>query len=146
MREQQIVGIFPGLAGSPHFKITSPQTPTYNCIAYAAHDFRRWWWPDAPGVFYWPLGAPRVPTLMAFQSAFERLGFRLTGFDEAPEQGTEKVAIFARDTAPTHAARQLPNGLWASKLGRLEDVAHELRGIEGADYGQVAFIMSRTLR
>jgi hypothetical protein len=140
-----ILAAFPGLVDSRHFKVTSPRTPTYNCIAYAAGDFRRWWWPDPLGVFFWPQGAPRLCTLMAFQKAFELVGYNLTG-DRSLEAGYERIAIFAQEATPTHAARQLPNGLWASKLGRLEDISHELDGVEGGDYGRVVFFMRRKLR
>ena len=35
-------------------------------------------------------------------------------------------------------ARQLDSGKWASKLGKLEDIEHDLTGVEGKVYGKVA--------
>jgi hypothetical protein len=45
--------------------------------------------------------------------------------------------------SPTHAARQLDNGRWTSKLGELEDIEHSLRDLEGAAYGTVVQVMKR---
>lgn len=28
------------------YKITSPDTIDYNCVAWAAEDQEKWWWPD----------------------------------------------------------------------------------------------------
>ena len=49
------------------------------------------------------------------------------------EVGFEKVAIYAQaDGAPTHAARQLPDGTWTSKLGQEVDIGHtDLQGVSG---------------
>jgi hypothetical protein len=43
------------------YVITSEETPTYNCVAFAAGDVTRWWEPlpvPLPG-YHWPLGAIR---------------------------------------------------------------------------------------
>ena len=65
------------------------------------------------------------------------------------EPGYEKVAIYAMDGEPTHAARQLQNGWWTSKLGKYEDIDHdsleELQGYGFGDYGRVAVFMARPL-
>jgi len=37
--------LFPGLRGAP-YQVTSPVTIRYNCIAWAAGDSARWWWPE----------------------------------------------------------------------------------------------------
>ena len=125
--------------------ITSPRTPTYNCIAYAAGDHTRWWWPDSIGLFYWPPIVQRVEKLPAFQQAFEALGYELApGFDLEPN--FERVAIFCREGKPTHAAKQLPTGLWSSKLGQLEDISHDFSGLNGDSYGTAAIAMKRRRR
>ncbi len=46
---------------------------------------------------------------------------------------------------PEHAARQLANGRWTSKLGRAEDIEHQLHDLEGEVYGTVALLMKRLL-
>jgi hypothetical protein len=64
------------------------------------------------------------------------------------ERGYEKVAIFVDpNNEPTHAARQLPNGMWTSKLGVWKDVEHaKLASIEGGDYGKVVKYLRRERR
>jgi hypothetical protein len=115
MARQRIFASFPRLDPADFFE-TSPRTSRYNCIAYAAGDEHRWWWPDPDGIYYWPHGVQRSEHLAAFQRAFETLGYTLAS-DGSVEPGYEKVAIFALGTKPTHAAKQLPNGRWSSKLG-----------------------------
>ena len=44
-----IEAAFPALVGTGYF-VTSPATPEYNCIAWAAGETDRWWWPDPMGV------------------------------------------------------------------------------------------------
>jgi hypothetical protein len=59
------------------------------------------------------------------------------------ETGLEKVAIFAKGETALHVARQLPSGKWTSKIGRWEDIEHDLLALEGERYGEVAQIMQR---
>jgi hypothetical protein len=61
------------------------------------------------------------------------------------ESGFEKIALFASDGVPKHAARQLESGRWTSKLGTREDIEHALHDLEGAIYGSVALVMKRPL-
>ncbi|MCI0685152.1 MAG: hypothetical protein L0Y71_23895 [Gemmataceae bacterium] len=133
--------IFPGLAGSSH-QVTSLATDLYNCIAWAAGDVSRWWWPDLFRQRYWPANARREETLIAFQEAFGSVGFGVC-VNENLETGFEKIALFADDHGPQHAARQLPNGRWTSKLGEREDIEHDLHALEGVEYGKVVMLMSR---
>ncbi len=46
---------------------------------------------------------------------------------------------------PTHAARQLASGRWTSKLGKAEDIEHDLHDLEGDLYGIVVLLMKRPL-
>ena len=135
--------LFPRLQRSA-FEITSPAQPDYNCIAWAAGEDTRWWEPDAFGLYYWPEDIPRQYTLEAYSSAFRRLGFEVCG-EHALEKGWEKVAIFAgEDGVPTHAARQLPDGTWTSKLGKLEDISHpEVEHVAGTAYGKPVRFLRR---
>ncbi|NET26084.1 hypothetical protein [Okeania sp. SIO1I7] len=50
-----------------------------------------------------------------------------------------------RKYRPTHAVRQLANGKWASKLGWLEDIEHELDALNGDRYGVVGQILKRSI-
>jgi hypothetical protein len=132
---------FPNLPATG-YAVTSPPTSDYNCIAWAAGVTDDWWWPDPMGVSFWPPGARREETVAAFVEAFQTLGY-VACPDDRLEAGFEKVALYARGGAPKHAARQLPNGKWTSKLGELEDVEHTLDGIAGAWYGSVVQVMKR---
>jgi hypothetical protein len=110
--------------------------------AGATHD---WWWPVGHGGIYWPEGVPRLVTLEAFREAFATLGYAVCA-DEQPELGFEKIALFANDQGvPKHAARQLRDGRWTSKLGKMEDIAHALHDLTGMVYGSVVLFMKRPL-
>lgn len=143
MLSRDLERLFPLLAGAS-YEITSPAQPDYNCIAWAAGDDSRWWWPDEFYQYYWPDIAPRRPTLDAFVQAFLTLGFEVCD-DPGLESGWEKVAIYAKDDgSPTHAARQLANGTWTSKLGNLEDINHPgLDHVSGRDYGRPVLFLRR---
>lgn len=133
---------FPRLAKRKRL-ITSPATKTYNCIAWAAGDTSRWWWPDQYNVGFWPVGVRREETEEAFMVAYRTLGYRECESQD-PEPDIEKVAIYSSAGVPTHAARQLPDGLWTSKLGDREDIRHTLEELEGHRYGRVSRILCRT--
>src|SRR5205823_3917683 len=110
------------------------ETPAYNCIAWAVGRTDRPWWPAAGGDAYWPDGIPNEETVEAFVLAFATLGFEPCDRGD-PEPGYEKIALYARDGKPTHAARQLPDGKWTSKLGKESVVTHNTpRGVEGPVY------------
>ena len=134
---------FPNLASAEYQK-KSVETPEYNCIAWAAGDSSRWWWPSP--FSYWPAEAPQEVTLPGYRAVFELMGYQECATD-VPELGFEKVAIYVdTDGSPSHAARQLENGSWTSKLGSWEDIEHPtLHALEGfgVAYGTVALILRR---
>ena len=135
--------VFPRLA-TGDFQVTSPKDPLYNCIAWAAGETGKWWWRGPnPEEEYWPASAPREITLSAFQNALASIGYLVCQGEEL-EPGQEKIALFANAQGqPTHAARQLPNGRWTSKLGKLEDIEHDLHDLEGQVYGSIISILKR---
>lgn len=136
-----VEGDFPNLLTDNHI-VTSQRDSAYNCIAWAAGDLSKWWWPDALNSYYWPPGATRKESVEAFIEAFEKLGYRVCSSGSL-EADVEKIAIFAIMGKPTHAARQLRSGKWTSKLGREEDISHRLRALEGPLYGEATIFMSR---
>jgi hypothetical protein len=142
-RDRDLERRFPRLREA-RYVITSPAEVEYNCVAWAAGDDSRCWWPDRLGQYYWPEGAHRQGTLEAFTEAFGTLGFEKCP-DSSLEQGWEKVAIYAKaDGAPTHAARQLPDGTWTSKLGQLQDIQHPtLELVSCEDYGTPVLTLRR---
>jgi hypothetical protein len=129
---------FPNLNESNH-NIASEATPEYNCFSWAAGDTSRRWEPDSMNLYYWPPGVPREMTLDAFIRAYGAIGYEPCDTLEA-EAGCERIVLYADSyETPTHAARQLPNGNWTSKLGDLEDIEHfELTCLEGPTYGKVS--------
>ncbi len=128
------------------YVVTSEITCEYNCIAWAAGDDTRLWWPSPDeGSAYWPPGAPRVLSLEAFVAAYGTLGYAVCE-DEQYEVGFEKIALFAdASREPTHAARQLDAASWTSKVGSLQDIRHPLRALEGEAYGRVVLWMKRAI-
>jgi hypothetical protein len=77
--------------------------------------------------------------------------FELRGYAVCPdssfEQGFEKLAIYQEDDSSfTHIARQLPNGLWLSKLGPYEDVQHKTpEALTDDDYGFPSIYLRRRM-
>jgi len=66
--------------------------------------------------------------------------------DAALEPGFLKVALYGFGFTYTHAARQLPNGKWTSKLGKGEDIEHDNPDdVAGGLYGEVFEIMKRAV-
>lgn len=147
-------GAFPDLTRDL-YRVTSDETEDYNCIAYAAGDMTRWWWPDPFGDYFWPASASRAETLECFVEMYQTFGYQKCDHGEA-EPGFEKVAIYIDPFGtsytpigmPTHAARQLDSGIWTSKLGGWEDIEHltlECLGGKGA-YGRPSqFLKRRTV-
>lgn len=95
---------------------------------------------------YWPQGLPYVETLDNFVQAFQTIGYEVCDNAEL-EHGYEKVAIYvASDGRPKHMARQLPSGMWTSKLGDLWDIMHDnLQGVECDDYGKAIQFLKRRI-
>jgi len=124
------------------FEQTSPDDPIYNCIAWAAGDTTNWWW---PGISYWPPGVPEQETLAAFIAAYGGIGYEPCA-DAALEFAFERVVIYSLAGVPTHAARQLDDGAWTSKLGEFWDIKHTTPGgVEGPVYGQASQYLRRRL-
>ena len=138
-----VENLFPHLKNSG-FEITSPATPYYNCIAWAAEDTSAWWWPDAMNQCFWPSNVPREESKDAFVKAFETLRYKVCD-DSSYEEGYEKIAIYLANGEPQHAARQLDSGKWTSKLGRDHDIEHgDLKGVSGKIYGKDLVVMKRS--
>jgi hypothetical protein len=135
-----IESLFPALAGAG-YRITSPATPDYNCIAWAAEDSENWWLPDPFGDYFWPPQAVREESTEAFAAAYYSVGYEPC-LDAEVEMGFEKIAIYINtNRVPLHAARQQPSGVWTSKL---EDIEHNtLEALQGELYGRVGLILRR---
>ena len=132
---------FPNLTAENH-RSTSPATPDYNCIAWAAGDIERWWQPGQ----YWPVATPpNDHGIGILEQAFVSLGYENSPSADL-EDGFEKVALYGSFLFYTHAARQLSSGNWTSKLGRMEDIEHDdPEVVAGGVYGYVVQVMRRPI-
>lgn len=143
-----LVDDFPRLAAAGYREMRGA-TARYNCIAWAFGDDTRWWEP-VPG-YYWPPGYDlfdyTVDTLAAIFTANER--YDDCQLDASCEPSTEKVAIYAVDPEVwEHGSRQLPSGVWTSKIGQNVEIEHNTLealydGLPGSQYGTVARTMKR---
>lgn len=136
------IPIFPNSSIEP-FAVTSPYTTEYNCIAWAFGDNTKWYWPDPSNIYYWPNNIQREINIEAFIKLFQSIGYAVCDNNNL-EDKYDKIAIFTDNSnIPTHAARQLDNGYWTSKLGRDIDVQHTIKSIEEGAYGMAKIFMKR---
>ena len=121
------------------YRITSESDGNYNCIAWAL-DRQDTWWSHLPG-YHWM--GQRGPSIESLIGLFRELGYEECA-SEAAEEGYDKVALYSQGGNWTHAARQLSNGRWTSKLGIYEDIQHTtIEGLSGDLYGEVHCIMKK---
>lgn len=124
-----------------NYRVTSPSTPSYNCIAWAVGVDDVWWWPSPTR--FWPETAPREETVSAFLAAFASARYAVCA-DGEWEPGIEKIALYVANDRPTHAARQSSNGKWTSKLGQEVDIEHDTpETVGGGIYGEATVFVSR---
>lgn len=138
---------FPMLATDVGFKVTSPVTRKYNCIAWSLKKNDCWVWPVVPQErevdMFWRNSCGYDDRIETFMSFYHSLGFVETQ-DGRIEDGFDKIALYAKDGLCTHAALMLPSGLWTSKLGPYHDIQHSTPAVlEGPVYGTVACYMKK---
>ncbi|MHB8571741.1 MAG: DUF7689 domain-containing protein [Candidatus Dormibacteria bacterium] len=139
-----IEAILPGLT-TEAYDVTSEQDGDYNCIAWAAGRSDTWFWPWHNAPYFWPPNVPADNSLSSFVQMFSLFGYAPCTDGELEEQ-FEKVAIYALGDRVTHAARQLPGGRWASKLGPEWDIEHRTpAAVEGLAYGRVVVYLRRAM-
>lgn len=127
------------------YSVTSPPDDRYNCVAWAACDTTRRWWPHPSGNYYWPQSCPCKESLDTFECCFATLGYSRCP-DGGLEPGFEKIAVFVNLLRPVHVARQLADGRWTSKMGRYEDIIHDtLQALGEGAYGNAGLFMKRPL-
>ncbi len=143
-----ILQLFPLLKGDIKFKITSPEDERYNCISWAMLKKDRWTavpagYPYLDGVIWWPPNAKEGEDISCLIDAFAHEGFEVCDSSDFEEDWL-KVALYYNplNNKWTHAARQLRNGVWVSKLGKSYDIEHGTPfTIESQVYGNVYCIM-----
>ncbi len=138
--EQVLAQAFPRLSREGYEIINKP-TETYNCIAYAAKDTSKWW--SAFGTRYWPDYATRSERMGSLVEVFAGLGYQQCE-DSGLESGYEKVALYEEQGEWKHAARQMPNGRWRSKMGEGPLIEHRSpESLAGGIYGEPTTCMRR---
>lgn len=124
----------------------SPTSNRYNCIGFAVGSTTKFYWPVRHPVHYWPADVPLEVSVRAFTALFYEHGYSIASGPDL-ETEFEKIALYTdRNGVPTHAARQGPDGVWLSKLGRGEDIRHELEALEGNAYGSATRFYKRPIK
>lgn len=140
--ENKIVKAFPNL-NNEDFKIVEPDTGQFNCIAFAAGDSNKWWWPD--GINYWPDWAPLENSIESLQKAFAGLGFERCENADI-EDGFQKIALYETVGVMKHAAVLMPNGHWRSKMGQGPVIEHNSPdSLANGIYGCPTVFMKRAI-
>lgn len=123
---------------------TSKRTREYNCFAWAAGDDTSRWDP-MPGN-YWPHRLPRNCNVDTIIRLYELKGYERCQ-DGSLDPYFEKIVLYVTGHGVQHAARQLPSGLWTSKLGDEEDITHESpASLSCEDYGQPVCYMRKAIQ
>jgi hypothetical protein len=146
--EECLVRNCPALVVGTNCEITSPRDPVYNCLAWALGI--KWGWASPEkGVagYFWLPGVDPEWNVGAIKQLFYKVGYIEETDDRTLESGYEKVAFYLEeDGSPLHFAKQLADGRWTSKLGRIHDIAHDtleclVGGHDG--YGTIGPILKR---
>ena len=125
------------------FTVVDPPSDTYNCIAYAAGDTSQWWAYISDS--YWPPCATRSELIASLLEVFAGLGYEQCD-DSRIEDGYQKVALYETQGVWTHAAVQMPSGVWRSKMGEGPVIEHRsAESLSGGPYGDVHCFMRRPL-
>jgi hypothetical protein len=117
------------------YEVLAPGTSTYNCIAWSLGDTHDWIWPGTAVKSFDQLNAKHGFQKMA------KLDFRV-------QPGVEKIVLYGKvvngRTVATHQARQMADGTWTSKLGKMAVIRHATpNSLDGPDYGKPVAVYSR---
>lgn len=142
--KDSLIKDFPELANDQNFKICSPETYKYNCIAWAMQ-FTDRWVDHLPGPDkWWPNGVERSNSSKALILAFKAVGFTECD-NKSLEKGFDKVVLYKLETKDewTHASRIIDNSVEHSKFGPSFDGTHSHDKFQGTYYGIPYAIMKR---
>lgn len=140
-----LINFFPNLGSDDKFKVNSPLTDVYNCIAFAMGLTDRWVDIFAYPGHWWPPIEERSENKDSLVKAFEYMGFEICDNADV-EDGYDKVVLFCKDEKWTHAARIVANGVEHSKFGKGWDAFHGGNNIfHGSDYGDEYAYMKRSI-
>ena len=147
---QSLLIYFPHL-NSSNYRVTSPKSGKYNCVAWAAGIDDQQILPDGSEdvdeelEIVCPGDVRNDESVEAFIAYFESIGYSLCD-NPTLEEGFVKIAIFVKCDYPTHISRQLSTGKWSSKMGIDDvDIEHDdLDSISGPAYGVAAVFLKAT--
>jgi type VI secretion system secreted protein VgrG len=119
-----------------HYEVLGPASKRYNCIAWSLGVTDRWVWPGEK--------------VSDFDALYGDQGYkRRKGLDFRREPGVDKVVLYGKvrkdgSVQATHAARQLSDGAWSSKLGQLPLIRHRSPDdLDGDAYGHPVAVYTR---
>ena len=136
------IDAFPNSIDEP-FIAKSPFDPRYNCIGWACGSKSKFW-PNTYG-YTLPNGIPAKLHINSFVELFKSRGYEECDDGEL-EKGFLKIAIYVdSNDKPSHAARQLPSGVWTSKLGFAQDIEHSIHSMANGQYGDVKKYMKKPI-
>lgn len=130
------------------YRLASRACPDYNCLAWALADQARNWQPRPMMMrdgAHWPPGIPMRTDLATLRQLLGVWGFE-RAVDGTLDNDLVKVALYDDRDQPgrwSHVARQLADGWWASKLGRLADIEHRTVHVLEPLYGPVVGFLAR---
>lgn len=125
-----------------NFCLKSPQTPVYNCIAFAMGTIDRWvdcasqpwhWWPPVC----------KGCSICCLIDVFKYFGFEECGMDDSFDSDYDKVALYEKNSNWTHAAKIVDEGIYHSKFGESFDGIHSRGDVLELQYGKPCIIMRR---
>lgn len=118
--------------------IPNSESMEYNCISHTLNINNDISWPFDNNN-YWPVS--RNLTKESFDKFYEFHGFeKMNLLDFSYDSKYIKVALYTNKGIPTHAAIQVDEFFWESKIGELGIIKHDLFEIEDNVYGEVAQI------
>jgi type VI secretion system secreted protein VgrG len=124
---------FPNLG--KNYEVLKPGTSTYNCIAWSLGITDEWIWPGT--------------SVQTFDKLNAKHGFKpLSKLDYKAVPGVEKIVLYGKTVngrlVATHQARQMPDGTWTSKLGKMAVIRHATPdSLDGPDYGKPVAVYAR---
>lgn len=126
--------------------INNSESDNYNCISHTLGIKDKWSWSyDKNEIYeydydhYWPVRCEL--TKESFDDFYEYHGFekiKLLDFSYNPKY--TKVVLYTNNGVPTHAAIQINEFFWESKIGMFGILRHDLFEIENDVYGEVTQI------
>lgn len=143
IRQNLITWFGDSLKHDAQFHVNSPETYSYNCIAWAMgmddrwvdhHETIPWHW--------WPSGVQRNLSRQALVDAFIALGFEEATNPEF-EAGYDKVALYAKGNEWSHAAKIIDDIRYHSKFGASNDAFHSGGDTLMQGYGSIFTYMRR---